>query len=79
MDIMAANFVNVMFLIGLSYLLIILLCTAIVKLWIELKAMQASTHQITYLNPMDKSKDEFQKLTKKQEKDLTSRLFDNIN
>jgi hypothetical protein len=37
------------------------------KLWIELKAMKQSTHQITYLNPLS----EFTKLSDEDKKKLT--------
>jgi len=78
MDVVQSSFMNFMFLLALSYILIILLCTAIVKLWIEIRAMQNSTHQITYLDPLSKKNQEFEKLTDEQKEKLTSKLFDNI-
>jgi hypothetical protein len=44
----------------------------IVRLWLELKAMQKSTHQIQYIDPQAK----FQTLTEEQKKALQKDLFE---
>jgi hypothetical protein len=42
---------------------------------IEVKAMQRSTHKVTFYNPADQ---EFTKLTDEARKELTKDTFDNI-
>ena len=43
------------------------------KLWIELKAMQKSTHTVAYVSP-----EQFQEVTEEAKKSLSNEPFDNI-
>lgn len=47
-----------------------------VKLWIELRAMQKSTHQVQYVNM---GKQEFQAFNDELKEKLAKEFFDNIN
>lgn len=53
----------------LSFLLIVwfsALTISVIQLWIELKAMKASTHKVEFINPLGdlgEMKDEFQAIT----------------
>lgn len=47
---------------------------AVNKLWIELKAMQKSTHQVTYVN----GGADYEKLTEELKDKLTKPDFDNV-
>lgn len=46
-----------------------------IHLFIDLKALKNSTHQVTYLNP---DKQEFEKMTEETLKELTKDPFDNV-
>ncbi len=59
-DLLLFSNMVVLLLLGLSF-------WQISKLWIELKAMKNSTHQISYINPLS---EDFQKINDKQKKDL---------
>ncbi len=54
---------------------VVILTVSNVKLWIELKAMKASTHQITYLDPLQQH---FQKPSDAESDDMTNADFNNI-
>lgn len=45
-------------------------------LWIEVRAMQKSTHQISFLNPLNQ---QFSAQSKEEAEKANSELFDNIN
>lgn len=46
-------------------------------LWTEIKAMQKSTHSVTYIDPLSPSQS-FQKLTEEEEDKLNKDQFENI-
>ena len=50
----------------LAFLLIVwftALTISVIQLWIELKAMKASTHKVEFINPMGEMTEEFQAIT----------------
>jgi hypothetical protein len=51
------------------------LSVGLAKLWVELKAMQKSTHQVQYVNM---SSQEFQAFNKDLEEKMTKDVFDNL-
>lgn len=60
----------------LELLLIILLFASNFFLWVELKAMQKSTHQVQFIN----AKGDFEQVSKElQEKLSPENLYENIN
>jgi hypothetical protein len=65
----------------LQWALLLGLGAAIFYLMVELKAMQKSTHQITYVNPFadKKNPQSFQTIDQELEKELNKEFFDNIN
>jgi len=58
-------------------MLIIAQGASIFFLWVEVKAMQKSTHSVQYIDPT--KSEEFMKLNESDEKALNKDLFDNIN
>jgi len=73
---------SIVFLLSLSYLLIVILTGALVYLYIELKAMQKSTHQVSYVDPwskeLKKHEQDFESLNEETVKALKKDPFDNI-
>lgn len=56
------------------YFLIVLLFASNFFLWVELKAMQRSTHQVQYVNLPNQ---EFEKMTTELKQTLTKDIFEN--
>lgn len=63
------------FLLALAFVLIILIGTTQVFLWIEVKSLQKSTHQVQYVNIGEQ---DFQKMTDELKTKLTETPYDNI-
>ena len=60
----------------LQWALIILLFASNFIVWVELRAMQKSTHQVQFINT---PKGEFEKFNKELEDKLSKELYENIN
>ena len=77
------------FLLGGAYFLIVLMAVALIYVFVELRAMQKSTHQISYVNPFEQEMKKyeqmqeqdpqtFQELSEEDEKELKKDVFGNI-
>lgn len=66
---------------ALHYVLLgwnIVVGVAVVRLWIEIKAMVSSTHSVQYIDPFKDMKQEFEPVTDDIKERLTKKDFDNV-
>jgi hypothetical protein len=63
-------------LFGLLIIPLTVLAVSNIKLWIEFKGLQNSTHRLTYINPL--SDEPMRNLTEEQKESLTKEPFDNL-
>ena len=59
----------------LAYILILILLIYVINLWIEVKSMKQSTHQIIQLNP---DKQQFEVLTEEAKALFNKDIFKNV-
>ena len=60
---------------GVQFIVLSVLCVSNIKLWIELKAMQSSTHKVQLVNVPN---NDFQKMTDELKEKLRLTPYDNI-
>jgi hypothetical protein len=61
--------------LGVCFLLLIILSVSQFFLWVEVKAMGKSTHQVQYMNIPTQ---DFQKMTEELKEKLNKPYFDNV-